>query len=188
MANTLQNLTRASPRPDLSFLQPAAFDLARLAFSLKPVIIDSSTTAAHHSYSQTRTLKELCLHLFLFILSEGHPLPVLNYVTSQLQASDCQADTNMDVSLIRFFVSHLLSTISPPYSDSAATSLGRLLLTSSCSAALSSEFFDGRKRPLLEEAVEELLRKAKGLTAQEKTSIASSYRTAKGASKRQLAR
>lgn len=56
-------------------------------------------------------LQKMLLDRLIHLLSKGCVVPVLNYIKS------CSQKDDMDISLIRYFVTEILSMIKPPYSD-----------------------------------------------------------------------
>jgi len=55
-------------------------------------------------------IKKMLLDRLVNLLSRGYVIPVVKYIKS------CWEKTDTDISLIRYFVSEVLDTISPPYS------------------------------------------------------------------------
>lgn len=95
------------------------------------------------SYQKMNDLKEQSLRVLLFLIVQGEITAVLRSITSRLQE---QGKTEIDASLIRYFVGGMLDVVAPPFSQSFVRQLGALLSTSKCMDALRSSYFGAEKK------------------------------------------
>jgi len=109
----------------------------------RPSILGLALAILKHSnsevtYTRMKALKEQCLRLLLFLLVQGEVSTVLSNLTARLNQ---QGSSEIDASLVRYFVGGLLEVIRPPYSPLMVQSLGAFLLATKCTEALGSSYF-----------------------------------------------
>jgi hypothetical protein len=111
--------------------------------------IEIASSFLHHanpdvSYQTINAIKEQSLRLLIFMLVKGEVAAVLGGVSSQLSGT-----TDLDASLIRYFVSGILEVIRPPVSTAFVRAFGTLLKTRNCRDALCATYFSDERRKLL---------------------------------------
>jgi hypothetical protein len=89
------------------------------------------------SYLKLNAIKEQGLRLLLFLLVEGEMAPVLSSITNRLQATS----SDLDASLVRYFVGGILEVVRPPVSFSFCRSFCALLQAPKCIDAVRSTYF-----------------------------------------------
>ena len=132
----------------------------------RPMVLEVSLMFLKHtnsevSYQRMTELKEQCLRVLLFLLVNGEVAAVLGSLTSRLKQ---QGSSEIDASLVRYFVGNLLDVIGPPYSAVTARSLGAFLLAPRCLEALGSAYFQEEKKAKLRKLVKDLNIKDKRLS------------------------
>lgn len=90
------------------------------------------------SYQKVSAIKEQALRLMLFLLAEGEVTLVLGSLASRLRQ---QGTSELDASLIRYFVAGMLEIVRPPVSFVFVRSLDNLLRTPKCLDACRSAYF-----------------------------------------------
>ena len=97
----------------------------------------------HHSnpdisYQKVSAIKEQSLRMLIFLLVKGEVIPVLSSITARLQG---QGSSDMDASLVRYFVSGVLEVVRAPVSVVFVRTFGALLLAPKCMDAIKSSYF-----------------------------------------------
>jgi hypothetical protein len=102
------------------------------------------------SYQKMNAIKEQSLRLLIHLLMQGEGAAVLNAITSRLQQP---SSSELDASLIRYFVAGVLEAIRPPVSCSFVRLFARLLLAPLCIDAVRSTYFQTEHRARLVQLV-----------------------------------
>ena len=93
------------------------------------------------SYKKINAIKEQSLRLLLFLLSKGEVASILGGLTVLLEQS-----SDLDASLIRYFVASVVDITILPVSMVFARSFGALLMTPKCVDAIRSTYFAEDKK------------------------------------------
>jgi negative elongation factor C/D len=126
---------------------PSILSLARILSAKHPftrsTVLDIALVFPKHSnrelsYQKMNDLKLQALRLLIFLLVKGEVRAVLGSVTRRLRQ---QGTTEMDASLVRYFVSGLLDVMQPPFSLPLVHELGSMLAAPKCIDALRSSYF-----------------------------------------------
>lgn len=126
---------------------PSILSLARILSAKHPftrsAVLDIALVFPKHSnrelsYQKMNDLKLQALRLLIFLLVKGEVRAVLGSVTRRLRQ---QGTTEMDASLVRYFVSGLLDVMRPPFSLPLVHELGSMLAAPKCIDALRSSYF-----------------------------------------------
>lgn len=129
------------------------------------------------SYKVQNALKERCLRLLLFLLAKGDITAVLGSITNRLRK---QGTSEIDASLVRYFVGGLLDVLQPPYSIALIRELGPMLSAPKCVDALRSSYFGESNRNRLSELVnsfKDVLRKHPETCTREDSGTVSTLRS-----------
>jgi TH1 protein len=105
------------------------------------------------SYQKVNSLKEQALRILLCLLVEGDVVPVLSSVTSRLSNT---GTSELDASLVRYFVGSILEVVRPPYSPVFLRLFGQLLHTPKTIDAVRSTYFANDSRKKLEGLLQSL--------------------------------
>jgi predicted thioredoxin/glutaredoxin len=92
------------------------------------------------------------LRLIIYLMIQGDVVPVMEGITSRLQNAQT---SEMDASLVRYFVKGALDVVKPPVSLIFARSFGQLLQTSRCIDAVRSTYFGDAHRTKLSELIQQ---------------------------------
>jgi hypothetical protein len=142
-----------------STLSPSILALVRVISGVHPftrrAALEVSLVFLKHSnseltYKVQNALKERCLRLLLFLVVKGEIPAVLRAITTRLRH---QGTSEIDASLVRYFVGGLLDVLQPPYSITLIQELGPMLLAPKCMDALRSSYFGESNRKRLSELV-----------------------------------
>lgn len=126
---------------------PSILSLARVIGDKHPftrsAVLDTALVFLKHSnreisYQKMNDLKLQALRLLIFLLVKGEVCAVLGSVTKRLRQ---QGTSEMDASLVRYFVSGLLDVMRPLFSLSLIRELGPMLMAPKCIEALRSSYF-----------------------------------------------
>eukprot|EP00544_Gedaniella_sp_CCMP2646_P010829 CAMPEP_0202497672 /NCGR_PEP_ID=MMETSP1361-20130828/23503_1 /ASSEMBLY_ACC=CAM_ASM_000849 /TAXON_ID=210615 /ORGANISM="Staurosira complex sp., Strain CCMP2646" /LENGTH=835 /DNA_ID=CAMNT_0049129341 /DNA_START=75 /DNA_END=2582 /DNA_ORIENTATION=- len=126
---------------------PSILSLARILSAKHPftrsTVLDIALVFPKHSnrelsYQKMNDLKLQALRLLIFLLVKGEVRAVLGSFTRRLRQ---QGTTEMDASLVRYFVSGLLDVMQPPFSFPLVHELGSMLAAPKCIDALRSSYF-----------------------------------------------
>jgi TH1 protein/WW domain len=98
------------------------------------------------SYQKVSAIKEQSLRLLIFLVIKGEVVPVFAAITSRLQDS---ASSDLDASLIRYFMGGVLEVVQPPVSLVFIRSFAALLQTPRCLDAVRSSYFGDPHKPRL---------------------------------------
>jgi TH1 protein len=98
------------------------------------------------SYQKVSAIKEQSLRLLIFLIIKGEVVPVFAAITSRLQDS---TSSDLDASLIRYFMGGVLEVVQPPVSLVFIRSFAALLQTPRCLDAVRSSYFGDPHRPRL---------------------------------------
>lgn len=129
-------------------LAPSILSLARVISAKHPftrsAVLDIGLVFLRHtnrelSYQKMNDLKLQALRLLIFLLVKGEVCAVLGSVTKRLRQ---QGTSEIDASLIRYFVGGLLDVMRPPLSLPLIRELGAMLTAPKCIDALRSSYFD----------------------------------------------
>jgi hypothetical protein len=140
-------------------LSPSILALVRVMSGVHPftrrAALDVALVFLKHSnselsYKVQNALKERCLRLLLFLLVKGEIAAVLGAITTRLRQ---QGTSEIDASLVRFFVGGLLDVLQPPFSITLIRELGTMLVAPKCMEALRSSYFGESNRKRLSELV-----------------------------------
>jgi TH1 protein len=119
------------------------------SFFTRPIVRDVALTFLIHTnseltYQKINEIKEQALRVLLLLFVQGEVGSVLRGIVHVME----KATSNLDTSLIRYFVGGLVDVISPPCSTLMITVLGNLLLSPKCVEALHSTYFpeENKKR------------------------------------------
>lgn len=138
-----------APYPTLA---PGILGLARIIgkhhpFSRRQVMNLALIFLKHYnrdiSYEKTTILKQQCLRLLLFLTTQGLAIDVFNTVDTKIRK---HASSEIDFSLMRYFVGGALEIIRPPVSVPFVRSMGKMLSAKLCVDALNSQYFDTKKK------------------------------------------
>jgi TH1 protein len=102
------------------------------------------------SYQKMNAIKEQSLRLLIHLLMQGELAAVLNAITSRLQQ---QSSSELDASLIRYFVAGVLEAVRPPVSSAFVRLFAQLLLAPLCIDAVRSTYFQSEHRARLVQLV-----------------------------------
>ena len=105
------------------------------------------------SYKRMSELKEQALRLLLLLLAKGEMTSVLGNLTIKLKK---QGASEIDASLVRYFVSGLLDVMGPPYSVVAVKCIKSFLSAPRCIEALSSNYFPAENKLKLRALVNDM--------------------------------
>jgi negative elongation factor C/D len=98
------------------------------------------------SYVKVNLIKEHSLRLLLFLLVQGEVVPVLSKITARLQSNNSELDS----SLVRYFVAGVLEVVRPPVSPVFVRLFGGLLREPRAVDAVKSNYFAATNRKRLE--------------------------------------
>jgi TH1 protein/WW domain len=90
------------------------------------------------SYQKVSAIKEQSLRLLIFLIIKGEVVPVFAAITSRLQDS---TSSDLDASLIRYFMGGVLEVVQPPVSLVFVRSFAALLQCPRCLDAVRSSYF-----------------------------------------------
>jgi hypothetical protein len=102
------------------------------------------------SYQKINAIKEQSLRLLIHLLMQGEVAAVFNAITSRLQQ---QSSSELDASLIRYFVAGVLEAVRPPISCAFVRLFAQLLLSPLCIDAVRSTYFEAEHRTRLVQLV-----------------------------------
>ena len=104
-------------------------------------------TNSEVSYQKVNSIKECALRLLIFLLVEGDIVPVLSALTQRVQQV---GSSELDASLIRYFVGGVLDVVQSPVSPIFMRMFGLFLMSSNVMDAVRSTYFaeSNRKRLL----------------------------------------
>lgn len=98
------------------------------------------------SYQKVNAIKEQSLRLLIVLVTKGEVISVLSAVASRIQG---QGSSELDASLIRYFVKGLLEVVRPPASMVFVWSFAAVLKSPRCVDAVRSPYFgDADKQKL----------------------------------------
>jgi TH1 protein/WW domain len=127
-------------------LSPSILSLVRLVAMKHPFAradaIQIGLTFLHHtnsdiSYQKVNSIKETALRLLILLLTKGEIVPVLSSITNRMKAGS----SDMDASLIRYFVSGILEVVRPPLSPVFVRMFGKMLMAPKAVDAIKSSYF-----------------------------------------------
>jgi len=101
------------------------------------------------SYQKINAIKEQSLRLLIHLAVRGGEMAsVFTGVTNLLKDGGGGSNSEMDASLVRYFVCGILEAVQPPVSMAFATSFANVLMTPKCLDAVRSSYFgeEHRKR------------------------------------------
>lgn len=98
------------------------------------------------SYQKVNAIKEQSLRLMIFLILKGEVASVLNAAASRLQQS---GSSELDASLVRYFVGGILDVVRPPVSLAFVRAFGTLLKIPRCLDAVRSTYFGEVQREQL---------------------------------------
>ena len=112
------------------------------------LVLDTTLAFLRHSnpdvsYQKVTAIKEQSLRVLIFLVIHGEVVPVMDSVASRLEHSGA---SELDASLVRYFVTGLLQVIQPPVSLTFVRAFGKLLLTSRCTDAVKSPYFTEKEK------------------------------------------
>jgi hypothetical protein len=99
------------------------------------------------SYQKITAIREQSLRLLIVLVVQGQFVPVMESIAKRLQQE--RGDSDLDASLVRYFVSGVLEVVRSPVSKSFARSLGGILLAPRCIDAIRSSYFKEESRTQL---------------------------------------
>ena len=126
---------------------PSILSLARVISAKHPftrsAVVEIALVFLKHSnsdlsYQKMNDLKLQALRLLIFLLVKGEVCAVLGSVTKRLRQ---QGTSEIDASLVRYFVGGLLDVMRPPFSLPLIREIGPLLTAPRCIDALRSSYF-----------------------------------------------
>jgi len=126
---------------------PSILSLARVISATHPftrsAVLDIALVFLKHSnrevsYQKMNDLKLQALRLLIVLLVKGEVCAVLGSVTKRLRQ---QGTSEIDASLVRYFVGGLLDVMRPPFSLPLIRELGPMLTAPKCIDALRSSYF-----------------------------------------------
>lgn len=165
---------------------PSILSLSRVLSGKHPftrsAVLDIALAFLKHSnreisYQKMNDLKLQALRLLIFLLVKGEVCAVLQSVTKRLRQ---QGTSEIDASLIRYFVGGLLDVMRPPFSLALVRELGPMLMAPKCIDALRSSYFEQDKKTrlsLLVTSMADTLAKENGSCTKEDRALVSSLRT-----------
>ena len=124
-------------------LAPSMLSLVRVISTrhpfTRPLVLNVALSFLGHSnsemtYQKMNEIKEQALRVMFFLLVQGEVTAVLGNVVNLLE----NVSLNLDLSLVRYFVSGLLDICAPPCSLVMVSAMGKLLLSPKCIEALQS--------------------------------------------------
>ena len=98
------------------------------------------------SYQKVNSIKEQSLRLMIFLLLKWDVASVLGKILKRLKIA---GSTELDASLVQYFVSGVLGCTQPPVSPEFVISFGNLLLAPQCVDTIRSNYFKGIHRERL---------------------------------------
>lgn len=98
------------------------------------------------SYQKVTTIKEQSIRLLIFLLLEGEISDVLGKLSQKMQK---HGSSDLDASLIRYFVGGLLECARPPVSSEFVRCFGLFLKAPKCIDAVRSSYFTDQNQQLL---------------------------------------
>mmetsp|Transcript_3943 Transcript_3943/g.6029 ORF Transcript_3943/g.6029 Transcript_3943/m.6029 type:complete len:1253 (-) Transcript_3943:27-3785(-) len=143
-------------------LSPCILSLLRMTSQhhpfTRPTVLDIASSFLGHSnteisFQKLTELKEQALRLLLFLLIQGEVVSVLGDMATRLKKPTTGPETNLDASLIRYFVGGLLDVLAPPCSPILLGALGELLMAPKCIDALKSSYFPSDKTTKLKNMI-----------------------------------
>jgi len=143
-------------------LSPCILSLLRMTSQhhpfTRPTVLNIASSFLGHSnteisFQKLTELKEQSLRLLLFLLIQGEVVSVLGDMATRLKKPTTGPETNLDASLIRYFVGGLLDVLAPPCSPILLGALGELLMAPKCIDALKSSYFPSDKTTKLKNMI-----------------------------------
>jgi len=142
-------------------MAPGILSFARIIGKHHPLcrnsVVHLAFTFLNHSnselsYQKIQGLKEQALRLLLIACTQGLVIDILGYMTTKL----CQSHgrTDLDSSLIRYFIDGMLDIARPPFSLPFVRSMGGLLSMKACIEALNSTNFDLLKKKMVVQMID----------------------------------
>jgi len=172
--------------PPYPTLAPGVLGLARIIAKHHPFsrqdVMDLALIFLEHnhtdlSYQKMIALKEQCLRLLLFLTTQGLAADVYKIIDKKIRQ---HGSSEIDSSLMRYFISGALEIIRPPVSVPFVRSMGKMLSAKLCVDALNSQYFDTKKKIALvklvsyfSDAVTEEMSTFSGATARDRALTAS---------------
>jgi hypothetical protein len=103
-------------------------------------------TNSEVSYQKVNSIKECALRLLIFLMIEGDIVPVLSALTQRVQQV---GNSELDASLIRYFVGGVLDVVQSPVSPIFMRMFGLFLMSSNVMDAVRSSYFAESNRKKL---------------------------------------
>jgi len=122
------------------------------------------------SYQKVNSIKEQSLRIMVALLVKGEVAPVLGELTRRIED---KRSSDLDASLIRYFVSGVLTCISPPVSMEFAVAFGSFVKTNKCVDAIKSTYFSSEMKDRFHDILKSL-NDMKGQSSEEASSILTS--------------
>jgi hypothetical protein len=142
-------------------MAPGILSFARIISKYHPMcrntVVHLALSFLNHSnselsYQKIQGLKEQALRLLLIACTQGLVIEILGHVTHKLRQGHGRSD--LDSSLIRYFIEGMLDMVRPPFSLPFVRSMGSLLSTKACVEALNSPHFDMKKNEMLNRMID----------------------------------
>jgi len=136
-------------------MAPGILSLARIIVKHHPfcrrAVVDLAFIFLKHSnselsYEKLTGLKEQALRLLLWLSVQGLAMEVFSIMGHKLRE---RSGSEIDSALLRYFMEGALEIIRPPLSLTFARSFSEMLNTKPCVEALSSVYFDTKRKQML---------------------------------------